>query len=135
MVFIPVSADGGLYISVDRWGDPPAHRGGDDGSGRPVPGRLLARLLTHAHTDHTGGLSGAWARDGPGTPIYCSPATAAFLGHASKWPALAERGAFVTVTPGDCLAVVDSTGAGADENGPPLATVEVLDGNHCPVRG
>ena len=139
MTFIPLG-DGTTFIAVDRWGAAPACRA--DGEARFRPGTVAARLLSHAHADHTAGLDDGWARDGAGSTIYASPATAGFL--AAKWPALAAR-AFRPLRPGDELRLFSRSGKrgrdgeAKEEGAPPpprvlLASVHALDANHCPVR-
>ena len=134
MTFIPLG-DGTTFIAVDRWGAPPECRADGGGDSRFRPGTIAARLLSHAHADHTAGLDDAWARDGARSAIYASPATAAFLSH--KWPALTAR-AFKPLVPGDELRLFAVGGGkrGRGEDGRArtlLASVHVLDANHCPV--
>ena len=66
---LPVGPHPRAKVAVDTWNSP--------GCG--------AYFCTHAHTDHTTGLSDAWC-DGT---LYCSAGTAALL--LLKWPALRGR--------------------------------------------
>jgi glyoxylase-like metal-dependent hydrolase (beta-lactamase superfamily II) len=163
--FIPLGRK--LVLGVDIWSGPPTVidrsvvLAGPDGlpgtAEAAVPARVVARLLTHSHTDHTAGLKPDWAADGPGSRLHCSRAAAAHLGSMFPGGRLAAR--LVEVGPGDCLRMRrrrtggdgggkkkrrlqeadGGAGAGAEadddeENDRVLAEVHVLPANHCVVR-
>lgn len=75
------------------------------------PGRTKAFFLSHAHSDHYGGLSSSWRA---GT-IYCTAVTAALM--RRMFPGVAER---LVALPLGRRVQVDGVG------------VQLVDANHCP---
>ncbi|GMH41261.1 hypothetical protein BSKO_09171 [Bryopsis sp. KO-2023] len=82
--------------------------------------KFQACFLTHAHTDHTKGLSDRW----PGPDIHCTEETKRFI--LNKWPGLEEK--IVTVTVGDA---VDLCLTSRNEERL-CVTVTPIDARHCP---
>lgn len=97
----------GCRIGVDYW------------SSRATD--LQACFLTHAHTDHTHGLSEKWA----GPAIHCTEQTKQFI--VNKWPKLETKAVIVRI--GDTLEMVLRGGDGGH------ITIQVtpIDACHCPV--
>ncbi|KAJ8526311.1 hypothetical protein K7X08_028788 [Anisodus acutangulus] len=91
----------GLPFSVDRWS--------------PKSSTKRHHFLTHAHKDHTQGIS-TYAS----YPIYCSQITKTLV--LQHYPQL-EGSFFVGIEVGQCIVIKDSDGD---------FTVTAFDANHCP---
>lgn len=98
----------GCRIGVDYW----SSRAKD----------LQACFLTHAHTDHTQGLSDKWA----GPDIHCTEQTKQII--TNKWPKLEAK--IVIISTGDTLEMVLRNGG----DGHVVIQITPIDARHCPVR-
>ncbi|KAK9134631.1 hypothetical protein Syun_013961 [Stephania yunnanensis] len=99
---MPIEMPKGLPMSVDTWGS--------------SSNRKRHHFLTHAHKDHTFGISSPHLS----SPIYCTQITQNLLLH--QFPQI-DRSLFVGIEVGESLAVDDPDGGFA---------VTAFDANHCP---
>ncbi|KAK9110399.1 hypothetical protein Sjap_018459 [Stephania japonica] len=99
---MPIEMPKGLPMSVDTWGS--------------SSNRKRHHFLTHAHKDHTFGISSPHLS----SPIYCTATTQKLL--LCHFPQI-DRSLFVGIEVGETLAVDDPDGGFA---------VTAFDANHCP---